>query len=136
MIRLPNHLASDRIGKVLVVTVTIATARTGVFLGWMTFHDPRTLVSGDAVQTAKQASILLAARNIPLTAALLLLVALRAWRPLGYFLALAGAEQVFDTVIFASQHKVVQTVGPACFAVAPFASAVWLLRRTAHKGTL
>jgi hypothetical protein len=134
MIRLPNRLATDLIGKGLVVAVTIATAGTTVFLGLMTFHDPRTLVSGDAVQTAKQASVHLAARNVPLTAALLL-VALRAWRPLGYFLALAGVEQVFDTVVFANQHKVVETVGPACFAVALFGCAAWLLSRT-RKGTL
>ena len=118
-----------------MVAVTVATAGTTVFLGLMTFHDPQTLVSGDAVQTAKQASIYLAARNVPLTAALVLLVALRAWRPLGYFLALAGVEQVFDTVVFANQHKVVETVGPACFAIALFASATWLLRGT-RKGTL
>jgi hypothetical protein len=72
---------------------------------------------------------------VPLTAALLLLVALRAWRPLGYFLALAGVEQVFDTVVFANQHKVVETVGPACFAVALFGCAAWLLSRR-RKGTL
>lgn len=135
MIRLPNHLDTDRIGKGLVVGVTVATAGTTVLLGVLTFRDPRLLVSGDAIQTARQASVYLAARNVPLTAALLLLVGLRAWRPLGYFLALAGAEQVFDTAIFASQHKVVETVGPACFAVALFASSAWLLRRT-HKPTL
>ena len=114
--------------------MTLATAGTTVFLGWLTFHDPRTLVSGDAVQTARQAGIYLAARNVPLTAALLLLLALRAWRPLGYFLALAGVEQVFDTVVFANQHKIAQTIGPACFAIALFASAVWLLRRTRDSG--
>lgn len=115
--------------------VTVATAGSAVFLGLMTFRDPNTLVSGDATQTAKQASLLLAARNVPLTAALVLLVALRAWRPLGYFLALAGVEQVFDAVVFAGQHKVVETVGPACFAVALFGCAVWLLGRT-RNGTL
>lgn len=119
----------------LVVAVTIATAGTSVFLGWMTFRDPRTLVSGDAIETAQRASVLLAARNVPLTGALVLLVALRAWRPLGYFLALAGAEQVFDSVVFANQHKVAETVGPACFAVALFGCAAWLLRRT-RKPTL
>jgi hypothetical protein len=72
---------------------------------------------------------------VPLTAALLLLVALRAWRPLGYFLALAGVEQVFDTAVFAGQHRVARTIGPACFAVALFGCAVWLLRGT-RNGTL
>jgi hypothetical protein len=133
MIRLPNHLDTDRIGKGLVVGVTIATAGTTVLLGILTFRDPRLLVSGDAVQTARQASIYLAARNVPLTLALLLLVGLRAWRPLGYFLALAGVEQVFDSVVFASQDKVAQTIGPACFAAALFASACWLLRGTRNR---
>lgn len=118
-----------------MVAVTVATAGTTVFLGVMSTRDPGVLVSGDAMQTAKQANIYLAARNVPLTAALLLLLALRAWRPLGYFLALAGVEQVFDSVIFAGQHKVVQSAGPACFAVALFASAAWLLIRT-RKPTL
>jgi hypothetical protein len=135
MIRLPNRLATDRIGRTLVVVVTVATAGASVFLGVMTFRDPRVLVTGDPVATARQASVLLAARNVPLTGALLLLVALRAWRPLGCFLALAGVEQVFDSAVFASQHKVAETVGPACFAVALFGCAAWLLRRT-RNGTL
>jgi hypothetical protein len=134
-IRPPDRLATDRIGQALVVTITVATAVTSVFLGLMAFRDPRTLVSGDAVVTAEQASVLLAARNVPLTGALVLLVALWAWRPLGYFLALAGVEQAFDTVVFASQHKVTQTVGPACFAGPLFGCAAWLLRGT-RNGTL
>ncbi len=88
--------------------------------------DPGGLVDGGDQAAARTYAAYMSARSIVLLGGMVLLLAMRAWRPLGLLLALNGAVQIVDTVIGAAHHQVPQTIGPLVFAAA-LLSAAWLL---------
>ena len=71
----------------------------------------------------------MATRNVVLAGAALVLLAIRAWRPLSLVLALSALVQLLDAVLGATRQELLETVSPAIIAVALLA-AVAVIRRS------
>ncbi|MDQ3054945.1 MAG: hypothetical protein M3R66_14355 [Actinomycetota bacterium] len=71
----------------------------------------------------------MATRSVVLAGAALVLLAIRAWRPLSLVLALSALVQLLDAVLGATRQELLETVSPAIIAVALLA-AVAVIRRS------
>lgn len=117
MIRLPNGLVPSRNVRVFVTVVAVLTALASGYFAVSGLVNPGALVPGGGVAAAQTFAAYLAARSAVLLGAMLWLLVIRAWRPLGLVLALNGVVQIIDAVIGVAHHQVAQTVGPLCFAI-------------------
>ena len=123
MIRLPNGMATSRNVRVFVALVAILTALASGYFAVSGLVNPGALVPGGGAAAAKTFAAYLAARSVVLLGAMLWLLVIRAWRPLGLLLALNGAVQFLDAIIGVAHHQLAQTVGPLCFAIALLVAA-------------
>jgi len=129
MIRLPNDMAPSRNVRVFVTSVAILTALASGYFAVSGLVSPGDLVPGGGASAAKTFAAYLAARSVVLLGAMLWLLAIRAWRPLGLLFALNGAVQCIDAIIGVAHHQLAQTVGPVCFAIALLVAARLLVGR-------
>jgi hypothetical protein len=115
--------------RVFVTVVAILTTLASGYFTVSGLVNPGGLVPGGEAPAAKTFAAYLAARSVVLLGAMLLLLAIRAWRPLGLLFALNGAVQCVDAIIGVAHQQLAQTVGPVCFAIALLAAARLLLGR-------
>jgi len=127
MIRQPNDSATEVTQAFALVTAGATVLASGYFLV-RSLLDPSGLVPGGDTDAAMTYAGYMAARSIALLGGLAWFAMQRAWRPLALLLLLNGVVQALDAVLGAARHQVPQTVGPAIFAVALFASGMALLR--------
>jgi hypothetical protein len=104
----------------LVAVLSVLSSGYFTVLGLV---DPGALVPGGGVAASMAFAAYTSARSIVLLGAVIWLLVVRAWRPLGLLFALNGAVQLIDAAIGAAHHQVAQTVGPICFAVALLVAA-------------
>jgi hypothetical protein len=130
MIRLPNDMAPSRNVRVFIVVVAASSALASGYFTVSGLVHPGGLVPGGGAPAAKTFAAYLAARSVVLLGAMLWLLAIRAWRPLGLLLALNGAVQCIDAIIGVAHHQLAQTVGPICFAIALLVAARLVLARS------
>jgi hypothetical protein len=126
MIRRPNHTQAEFMSRVFALAVTAATV---VAAGWLTIVSlvsPGQLLPGVDAHVATILSGYTATRSIVLASALVWFAVVRDWRTLGLLLALNGLVQAGDVGVGAVQHDTARMVGPACFAAALVAAALWL----------
>lgn len=120
---------THRVGFGLVALLTLASAAGLAYFSVIGLADPGKLVEGGGTDGAKVFAGYMAVRGIVLIAALVGLLAMRAWRPLAWFLAFDAAVQFGDTVLGIENGKVAETIGPAVFTVLLAVAAIWLWRR-------
>jgi hypothetical protein len=77
----------------------------------------------DAGALGGETAAYVATRSLVLLGALIWLLAVRAWRPLGLVFTLNAAVQVGDAAIGVAHHQLAQTAGPVVFAVLLLAAA-------------
>ncbi len=124
----PNQAAPGRAQPTRAVRVFAGIVAVASVLGSGYFIvrglvDPGALVPGGDAEASRTFAAYMSARGIVLGAAMIWLLAVRSWRPLGLVLALNGAVQLVDAVIGAAHHEVPNTVGPLVFAIALLAAA-------------
>lgn len=88
------------------------------------------MVPGGDADAAGVFASYMATRNLVLGGAALVLLMLRAWRPLSLVLVLMAFVQVLDAVLGAVRQEVLETVSPLVIAVALLV-AVAAIRRSA-----
>lgn len=126
MIRIQNDFVPNRSRRVFAGVVTVFSFLGLAYFGVLGLIDPAALVPGADTEAAKTFASYLAPRNLVMGGAAVLLLVLRAWRPLGLLLVLNGVVQALDAVLGLARGDVAQTVGPAVIAVALFAAAAGL----------
>ena len=128
MIRYPNYLAPSRNVRLFALLVAILTTLASGYFTVSGLVNPEALVPGGGTAAAKTFAAYLAARSFVLLGAMVWLLAIRAWRPLGLLFALNGVVQLIDAAIGVAHHQVAQTAGPIFFAVALLIAAGQLTR--------
>ena len=119
-------MAPDRLSRVLTSALVALTVVSSGYFAVGGLIDPGGLVPGGDAPAVRVFAAYLAARSAVLLGGLILFTALRAWRPLGLLLGLNAAVQLIDAVIGATQGRLPQTIGPACFALL-LGAAAWRL---------
>lgn len=126
MIRQPNDMAPKRNVVLFAGGVIVADVIASGYLTVAGLVDPAGLASGgdasggDATRTF---AAYVATRSLVLLGALIWLLAVRAWRPLGLVFTLNAAVQLGDAAIGVAHHQLAQTLGPVAFAVLLLAAA-------------
>jgi hypothetical protein len=115
--------------RIFVGVVTVLTVLGLTYFTVMGLLDPAALVPGGDAEAAKTFAGYMSTRNIVMGGAALVLLVMRAWRPLGLVLALNAAVQVLDTVLGLARADVVATVGPALISAALVAAVAVLYRQ-------
>ncbi|PNE37174.1 hypothetical protein [Streptomyces noursei] len=85
--------------------------------------DPGGLVPGGDSSAAKTYAAYVATRSLVLLGALIWLMTVRAWQPLGLVFTLNAAVQIGDAVIGVAHLQLAQTIGPLVFAALLLAAA-------------
>jgi hypothetical protein len=134
MIRQPNDMVPSRNARVFAGLVAVLSVLSSGYFTVSGLVDPGQLVPGGGAAASRTFAAYVSARSIVLLGAVIWLLAVRAWRPLGLLLALNGAVQLIDASIGAVHHQVAQTVGPVCFAVALLVAAFLLGGRKLTPG--
>lgn len=129
MIRIQNDYVPKRAGQIFVGVVTVFAGLGMLVFAGLGLLDPGAMLPGGDAEAASVFAGYMAARNVVLGGAALVLLALRAWRPLSLVLVLNGLVQVLDMVLGAFRGELLETVSPAIIAVALFA-AVAAIRRS------
>lgn len=129
MIRYPNDMATDRLGRAVAAIVVTATAAATGYLMVTGFTDPARLLPGSAAPAARTLTLYETVRTAVLIGAAVLLLLARRWRPLRLLLILNAITQCGDALIgLTARHSAAGTLGSACFAAA-LAYAAWRLGR-------
>jgi hypothetical protein len=131
MIRIQNDFVPDRPVRIFVGVVTVLTVLGLAYFTVMGLLNPAALAPGGDAEAAKTFAGYMSTRNIVMGGAALVLLVMRAWRPLGLVLALNAAVQVLDTVLGLARTDVVATVGPALISAALIAAVAVLYRQPA-----
>jgi hypothetical protein len=116
MIRQPNDMGPARSFRFFAGGVVAAEALASGYLTVAGLVDPGGLVPGGDTAAAKTYAAYVATRSLVLLGALIWLMAVRAWRPLGLMFVINAAVQLGDAAIGVAHHQVAQTVGPLVFA--------------------
>jgi hypothetical protein len=123
MIGHPNNMAPSRNLKLLAGSVIAAETIASGYLTVAGLVDPGGLVPGGDSTAARTYAAYVATRSLVLLGALIWLLAVQAWRPLGLVFTLNAAVQIGDAAIGVAHHQLAQTVGPITFAVLLLAAA-------------
>jgi hypothetical protein len=123
MIWQPNDMGPSRNFRIFAGSVVAAEAITAGYLTGAGLLDPGGLVPGGDSAAAKTYAAYVATRSLVLLSALIWLMAVRAWRPLGLVFTLNAAVQIGDFAIGVAHHQLAQTVGPLVFAALLLAAA-------------
>lgn len=129
MIRIPNDYEPKSSTQWLVGVITVLSAVGLGYFAVVGLTDPGSLVPDGDSDAAGVFAGYMATRNVVLAGAALVLLAIRAWRPLSLVLALNALIQVLDAVLGAARQELLETVSPAIIAVALLA-AVAAIRRS------
>jgi hypothetical protein len=118
--------------RVFATLVAVSSALASGYFVVSGLVSPGALVPGGDVDAARTFASYLAARGVVLLGAMLWLLAIRAWRPLGLLFALNGVVQCIDAFIGATHHQIPETVGPLCFAIVLLVAARAVVSRAAQ----
>jgi hypothetical protein len=141
MIRQPNDSVTERrhdpLTRALIRGATVFYGLSNVFFGLAGLVAPSKLVPWGDPRTVEHMAGYVAARNLPIAAAMFLLATRRdrRWDSVhGAFLAFGAAVQAIDAVLGGRAlalggHELGPLVAPAILTLVFSASAVWLLRR-------
>ncbi|MEV0400758.1 hypothetical protein [Actinoallomurus sp. NPDC050550] len=116
-------MAPSRNVRLLAASVITAEVVASGYITVAGLLDPGGLVHGGDSTAAKTYAAYVATRSLVLLGALIWLLTVRAWRPLGLAFTLNAAVQIGDAAIGVAHHQLAQTVGPITFAALLLAAA-------------
>ncbi|MEU5539242.1 hypothetical protein [Streptomyces sp. NPDC020362] len=116
-------MAPSRNLRLFAGGVVTAEAIASGYLTVAGLLDPGGLVPGGDSAAAKTYAAYVATRSLVLLGALIWLMAVRAWQPLGLVFTLNAAVQIGDVAIGVAHHQLAQTIGPLVFAALLLAAA-------------